>query len=524
MTVCLFTLFDTPVGSCAIAWTERGVVGIHLPEGRERDTLARVLQRFPDAREAVPPPAIQCAVDEIIALLSGEASDLSTVVLDMEHVPPFHRRVYEVARAIPPGATSSYGNIAARLDAPGSARAVGQALGRNPFAIVVPCHRVLAAGGKLGGFSANGGIVTKLRLLSIESTRAKGPSRMFEGDGEFGFDTALAVAHLRGSDPKLAQLIDSVGPFRMRLRRAPSVFGALAEAIVYQQLNGKAAATIYARLCALFPHAHEGPTPAHILRASDEKLRSAGLSGSKLLSLRDLARRAGDGGLPDLAEIHRLENEEIVERLTQVRGVGRWTAEMFLMSRLGRPDVLPVDDFGIRKGFAVAFKKREMPAPKVLEKYGARWKPYRTVASWYLWRAADQASEYPVLKGSRCAPTQKEFAANLPSLTFILRFSVSPVKRPCADLGEEPLAECAVGSAILLDNVIADLISRHTIERLSDRIDPGDVPEIIVRIVDAKRGAVHQEALCHSPGVPCRRDPHVLNSPPLERPVEVDFR
>jgi len=389
----LYYAFNTPVGHCAIAWSERGLVGIQLPEGRERDTLARVLQRFPDAREAVPPPAIQRAVDEIVALLSGDASDLSAVELDMERVPPFHRRVYEVARTIPPGATISYGDIASRLGAPGSARAVGQALGRNPFAIVVPCHRVLAAGGKLGGFSANGGIVTKLRLLSIESARVKGPSRLFEGDGEFGFDTAVAVAHLRDSDPKLAQLIDTVGPFRMRLRRAPSVFGALAEAIVYQQLNGKAAATIYARLCALFPQAHEGPTPVHILRASDEKLRSAGLSGSKLLSLRDLARRAGDGGLPELAEIHHLENEEIIERLTQVRGVGRWTAEMFLMSRLGRPDVLPVDDFGIRKGFAVAFKKREMPPAKVLEKYGVRWKPYRTVASWYLWRAADQASE-----------------------------------------------------------------------------------------------------------------------------------
>jgi O-6-methylguanine DNA methyltransferase len=393
MTAPLFAIFDTPVGPCAIAWTERGVAGIQLPEGRERDTLARVLQRFPAAGQAVPPAEVQRTVDGIVALLSGEASDLSAVVLDMERVPPFHRRVYEVARTIPPGATISYGDIATRLDAPGAARAVGQALGRNPFAIVVPCHRVLAAGGKLGGFSANGGIVTKLRLLSIESAKAKGPSRLFEGDGEFGFDTAVAVAHLRDSDPKLAQLIGTVGPFRMRLRRAPSVFGALAEAIIYQQLNGKAAATIYARLCALFPRAHEGPTPAHILRASDEKLRSAGLSGSKLLSLRDLARRASDGGLPELAAIHRLENEDIIERLTQVRGVGRWTAEMFLMSRLGRPDVLPVDDFGIRKGFAVAFKKREMPAPKVLEKYGARWKPYRTVASWYLWRAADQAND-----------------------------------------------------------------------------------------------------------------------------------
>ena len=171
------------------------------------------------------------------------------------------------------------------------------------------------------------------------------------------------------------------------------MFGALAEAIVYQQLNGKAAATIYARMCALFPRAHEGPTPAQILRASDEKLRAAGLSRSKALSLRDLARRIGDGELPELADMHRLEDEAIIERLTQVRGVGRWTAEMFLMSRLGRPDVLPVDDYGIRKGFAVAFNKRELPAPKDVEKRGVRWKPYRTVASWYLWRAVELAKE-----------------------------------------------------------------------------------------------------------------------------------
>ena len=167
------------------------------------------------------------------------------------------------------------------------------------------------------------------------------------------------------------------------------MFGALAEAIVYQQLNGKAAATIYARLCALFPHAHEGPTPAHILRASDEKLRSAGLSGSKLLSLRDLARRAGDGGLPDLAEIHRLENEEIVKRLTQVRGVGRWTAEMFLMSRLGRPDVLPVDDFGLKDGVRRQFGLAGMPTRELLREYGGPWRPFRSLATWYIWRGQE---------------------------------------------------------------------------------------------------------------------------------------
>jgi O-6-methylguanine DNA methyltransferase len=166
-----FALFDTAIGRCGIAWGGRGIVGVQLPEERELDTRARVLQRFPDAREAPPPPDVQRALDAIVALLRGDATDLCGIALDMDRVPPFHRRVYEVARTIPPGETLSYGEIAARLGARGSARAVGQALGRNPFAIIVPCHRVLAAGGKVGGFSANGGVTTKLRLLSIEGAQ-----------------------------------------------------------------------------------------------------------------------------------------------------------------------------------------------------------------------------------------------------------------------------------------------------------------------------------------------------------------
>src|SRR5439155_16025712 len=157
-----------------------------------------------------------------------------TVALDMERLPAFHRRVYEIARTIPPGETLSYGELAARLGVPGAARAVGQTLGRNPVAIVVPCHRVLAAGGKVGGFSANGGITTKLRLLSIEAAHSNGP--FYDGDGMLGFDPRAAVAHLRVSDAALARVIDNVGAFDLALRKTASIFAALAEAIVYQQL------------------------------------------------------------------------------------------------------------------------------------------------------------------------------------------------------------------------------------------------------------------------------------------------
>ena len=388
-----FTLFETPIGRCAVVWGGRGLVRVHLPEGRDADTRARLLRTSPEAREAPPPAGVQQAIDGIVALLRGETSDLSAVALDMDAIPPFHRRVYDVARTIPPGTTLSYGEIAARLAAPGAARAVGQALGRNPFPIVVPCHRVLAAGGRAGGFSAPGGLATKFRLLALEGARADAGPGLFDEDGALGFDPDAAVAHVRASDPALARLIDAVGPFRLRLDRTPSLFVGLAEAIVYQQLTGKAAATIFARVRALFPRAQHGPTPEQILRTSDEKLRAAGLSRQKLLSLRDLARRAADGGIPSLAEAQRLEDEALIERLTEVRGIGRWTVEMLLIFRLGRPDVLPVDDYGIRKGYAAAFRKRSLPDRKTLEKQGARWKPYRTVASWYLWRATELAQK-----------------------------------------------------------------------------------------------------------------------------------
>ncbi|PYS97176.1 MAG: DNA-3-methyladenine glycosylase 2 family protein [Acidobacteria bacterium] len=205
------------------------------------------------------------------------------------------------------------------------------------------------------------------------------------------FDPSAAVKHVRESDPVMALLIDAVGPFRMRIERTPSTFLALAEAIVYQQLHGKAAAAIYTRVLALFPRAPRGPNPRQFMRATDAKLRAAGLSRAKILALRDLARRAAAGAVPSLAEARRMEDEAIIERLTEVRGIGRWTAEMLLIFHLGRPDVLPVDDYGVRKGFQVAFRKRAMPAPKEVARRGARWMPYRTVAGWYLWRAAERA-------------------------------------------------------------------------------------------------------------------------------------
>jgi methylated-DNA-[protein]-cysteine S-methyltransferase len=170
-----FAIFETAIGRCGIVWGSRGIVGVQLPEATERTTRYRVLRRFATAREAAPPAEAQRAIEEIVASISGEHRDLRHVRIDNDDMPDLHRRVYDVARTIPPGGTLTYGEIAERLGDRTLAHDVGEALSQNPWPIIVPCHRVLASGGKLGGFSAHGGINTKLRLLSIEGAQPGGP-------------------------------------------------------------------------------------------------------------------------------------------------------------------------------------------------------------------------------------------------------------------------------------------------------------------------------------------------------------
>ncbi len=220
---------------------------------------------------------------------------------------------------------------------------------------------------------------------------------------EWSFDHRRAIRHLKAADLALGALIARVGPFAMELKSSRSLFGALAEAIVYQQLSTKAAATIYGRVEALFPHSANGFMPRDILQASTDKLRGAGLSAAKVLALQDLARRTDASELPTLEEAHLLDDATLIERLVRVRGIGRWSAEMFLMFRLGRPDVLPLDDYSLRKAYAVAFGKRALPSPRTLERHGEKWRPYRTVASWYLWRALDLP---PDMKARSSAPLE----------------------------------------------------------------------------------------------------------------------
>ncbi len=195
------------------------------------------------------------------------------------------------------------------------------------------------------------------------------------------------------ADKTLARLIDKVGPCALRSQwhrgaREHGPFIALVEAVAYQQLTAKAAATIFGRVKALFQN-RPFPLPADIAGIPEETLRGAGLSGSKVSAVKDLAAKAITGVVPTAKAIRRLTDQEIIERLTGIRGIGQWTVEMLLIFRLGRPDILPATDYGIRKGFALTFRRKELPRPAEILERGERWRPYRTVASWYLWRALD---------------------------------------------------------------------------------------------------------------------------------------
>lgn len=206
------------------------------------------------------------------------------------------------------------------------------------------------------------------------------------------FDHKLAIEHLSKKDRRLGELITKSVEFRLEIEAAQSPYEALLEAIAYQSISGKAAATIFARIKALGANGR-CPTPQEILRVRKPTLRKAGFSFAKIAAAKDLAQKTIDGIVPTLAEAEKMADQELIDRLISVRGIGAWTVEMFLIFRLGRPDVLPIHDYGVQKGFALTYAKKQIPKPRELAKFGERWRPYRTVASWYMWRAVQLAGK-----------------------------------------------------------------------------------------------------------------------------------
>lgn len=207
------------------------------------------------------------------------------------------------------------------------------------------------------------------------------------------YSESEALAHLKAQDEALGQLIDAAGPLSMGINEERTVFEALLRSIVYQQLSGRAAATIYSRVLEVIGEVQ--PSPEGLLRLTDVQLRAAGLSRAKALAAVDLAERTLRGEVPDGGQMQRMTDEEIVEQLVSIRGVGPWTAQMLLIFHLGRPDVLPVTDLGVRKGLMITYGLDQLPTIEILTTRAAIWRPYRSVASWYMWRALDLATGTP---------------------------------------------------------------------------------------------------------------------------------
>jgi DNA-3-methyladenine glycosylase II len=201
---------------------------------------------------------------------------------------------------------------------------------------------------------------------------------------------AAALKHLAAIDPVMGRLIREIGGCKLAHEPWRSPFQSLVQAVAHQQLNGMAANTILTRFQKLFPR-RRFPKPEDLANVTDEQIRACGFSFAKIRAIRDIAEKTLDGTIPSSRQIEKLSDDEIIQRLTAARGVGRWTVEMLLIFQLGRENILPVDDFGVRNGFRLAYKKRALPKPKQLQKFGKRWHPHGTTAAWYLWRAADLA-------------------------------------------------------------------------------------------------------------------------------------
>lgn len=313
--------------------------------------------------------------DRVVEHFEGRVRDFSDVKLDLSGVPDFHARVIGALRKIGVGRTITYGELAAKAGSPGAARAVGTAMRTNPYLLVVPCHRVTASGGKLGGFSAPGGEKTKRAMLDLERQ---------EGVHDLPYDADGATRELAKKDKRLGKVIARSGPIRLRRAGSGQPFEMLAKAILYQQLAAPAARAIHGRFVALV-----GTDAEKLVRVKESELRKCGISTPKLLALRDLAKRTVAGEIPSLSELEQMSDDAIVSTLTKVRGIGPWTVHMLLLFNLGRPDVWPIDDYGIRKGWAKIYGKKDLPKPKVLLEHGEKYKPFRSVAAWYMWRALE---------------------------------------------------------------------------------------------------------------------------------------
>jgi len=385
-----YTLIPTALGPLGLGWGDAGIQRIYLPEATPDATAARLEAKGYKKRPVVA-KHLDHSAKRIAQHLRGRRVDLGEVLLDLEHLPEARRKVYDTLRTVPSGSTLTYGELAELAGMPGTQQSVGTAMGENPCPVVIPCHRVLPAGGKLGNYSGPGGAITKAQILRIEGVNIWAPRTppKRRSDG-LEYDWKEAVRHLSKADPILTKHFRRLGEEKLEARAMEEPFLYLARSITFQQLAGAAARTIWGRVLDRFASRGGLPTPELMLEMPVAELRTAGLSAAKTAAMKDLAAKALEGIIPHTKELARMSDEELISRLSAVRGVGKWTVEMSLMFRLGRPDVLPVDDRGDRNGFDKVHGGRKRVTTKELAAYAERWRPYRTVGSWLMWRVLEE--------------------------------------------------------------------------------------------------------------------------------------
>lgn len=353
------------------------VTGFQLPEATTRRMETRIKSRWTADKARNVPPSIRDIIKRIKLHFKGKAQDFRDIKLAFDETGPFEQQIYDATRSILSGQTTTYGKVAEAAGNAAAARAVGRAMSRNPIPLIIPCHRVLAANRKPGGFSAHGGLDTKAKMLEIEGATLGPPATIRSKR-----DLLRAASVLAKKDARLAPILAQAINFSLMPKQSP--YETLLTAVVHQQLSPKAAETILGRIVALNPDLTL-PEPADLLKIPDKQLRKVGLSGAKTKAFKDIAARALDGTIPLVKEIVTLSDNAIIKRLTSIYGIGRWTVEMMLIFNLGRSDVLPVDDYSLRSSIAEVYGMADVPTPKVVNSLGEIWRPYRTVASLYLW-------------------------------------------------------------------------------------------------------------------------------------------
>ena len=368
-------VFSTAIGPVGLTWTSKGICRAVLGEASEEHTYG-VLERLSPGAPKVckAPPAVARVLRRIQRHLQGKPDALADIPVDLSGVSSFSRQVLSALREVAPGQVMTYGALAAKAGRSGASRAVGRIMGANPVPILVPCHRCMGSDGSLTGFSSAGGTRLKARLLFLEG---------YERNAEH----AAGIRHLRARDRTMRRLIELVGPYEAIPDKAEPAYDTLVKAIIHQQLSVKAGQTIARRVRELTP-GPRFPGPEEVPRLRDDELRGAGLSTQKVSYVRDLATRVADGRL-DLKSLRRMDDEEAIAALTTVRGIGRWSAQMHLLFHLGRLDVLAVDDLGLRNAAGKAYGLGESATAAQLTELGEGWRPYRSMASWYLWQGMD---------------------------------------------------------------------------------------------------------------------------------------